>query len=331
MRQKSCSCVCPRGDGFALCTSALQGWSNAARGQEPVAAAIHGGRAWFRVSLVLTFVWLAGCATTTDVTKGEGASIGEAQAEAYNGPKARIVVGAIVDKTGAADKKTSLDYQMGLLRRRSGSSESYHSTSLVSGVRDLLTTALFQSKRFIVLERENIGDALVEQEFSASGQVGESSRIPLGQIEGAELLVVGALTGFDAGAAGGGGFPIPIPINRGRDFVVLDVEFRKSHVAMDLRVIDVRTGRIVSTVAVEGSARKFGAGLSGFAHTRYGGHVRVPTLLRGFVNTPVEKAISEMVDAAVTHVVEKTPPLYFHHEPSDNGASPAPELKPSTR
>ena len=294
-------------------------------------SAIHGGRALFRASLVLMSALLAGCATTTDVTKGKGASISEAQAEAYNGPKARITVGAIVDKTGAADKKTSLEYQMGLLRRRSGSTESFHSASLVSGVRDLITTALFQSKRFIVLERENIGDVLVEQEFSAAGRVGEASRIPLGQIEGAELLVVGALTGFDAGAAGGGGLPIPIPINRGRDVVVLDLEFRKSHVAMDLRVIDVRTGRIVSTVAVEGSARKFGAGLSGFARTRYGGYVPVPNLLRGFANTPVEKAISEMVDAAVTHVVEKTPPVYFHQESLDNGARPAPVLKPPLR
>ena len=288
-------------------------------------------RASFRASLMLALVTLAGCATTADVTKGEGASIGEAQAEAYNGPKARITVGAIVDKTGTADKKSSLSYQLDRLRRHSSATESFSNAGMVSGIRDLITTALFQSKRFIVLERENIGDALVEQEFSASGKVGEASRIPLGEIEGAELLVVGALTGFDAGAAGGGGFPIPIPVGRGGDFVVLDLEFRKSHVAMDLRVIDVRTGRIVSTVAVEGSARKFGAGLSGFARTRYGGHVRVPTLLRGFANTPVEKAISEMVDAAVTHVVEKTPPVYFHHESNDNGASPAPELKPPTR
>ena len=288
-------------------------------------------RASFCASLMLTLVTLAGCATTTDVTKGEGASIDEAQAEAYNGPKARITVGAIVDKTGAADKKSSLSYQLDRLRRHSGATESFSNTGMVSGIRDLITTALFQSKRFIVLERENIGDALVEQEFSASGKVGEASRIPLGEIEGAELLVVGALTGFDAGAAGGGGFPIPIPIGRGGDFAILDIEFRKSHVAMDLRVIDVRTGRIVSTVAVEGSARKFGAGLSGFARTRYGGHVRVPTLLRGFANTPVEKAISEMVDAAVTHVVEKTPAVYFHHEQLDNSATPAPPAKPPVR
>lgn len=284
-----------------------------------------------RAGLVLAMLVLTGCATTAEVTKGGGTTIGEAQAEKYDGPKARITVGAIVDKTGSADKKGSLRYQLDVLRRRSSSPESFQSENVVGGIRDLVTTALFQSNRFIVLERETIGDALVEQEFSASGKVGEASRIPIGQVEGAELLVVGALTGFDAAAAGGGGFPIPIPINRGRDFMVLDVEIRKSHVAMDLRVIDVRTGRIVSTVAVEGSARKFGAGLSGFARTRHGGMVRIPTVLRGFANTPVEKAISEMVDAAVTHVVEKTPPVYFHDAAQDSGTKPAPVTQPPAR
>ena len=276
--------------------------------------------------LLWTVLALAGCATTADITKGGGASIGEAQGEAYNGPKARIAVGSIVDKTSGR-KKASLNYQLGLLRRQGGSSDSYNHDSVMGGVRDLITTALFQSNRFIVLERDAINDVLVEQEFSTEGRIGEASRIPTGAIEGAELMIVGALTGFDAGAAGGGGFPIPIPVNRGRDVLILDVEWRKSHVSMDLRVIDVRSGRIVSTVAVEGTARKFGAGLSGFARTRYGGHVRLPTLLRGFANTPVEKAISEMVDAAVTHVVEKTPPVYFHHESQEPANPPPPAAK----
>jgi curli biogenesis system outer membrane secretion channel CsgG len=269
-------------------------------------AAVH------RTGLWLCALLLAGCATTTEVTKGGGATIGQAQAEKYDGPKARITVGRIVNKSGTGKK--SLTTQLGLLAR--AGSGAPDANAVMSGIRDMVTTALFQSNRFIVLERENISDVLVEQEFSASGKVGEASRIPAGQIEGAELLVIGAITGFDAAAAGGGGFPIPIPINRGRDVVVLDIEIRKAFVSMDLRVIDTRTGRIVSTVAVEGAARKFGAGLSGFARTRHGGMVRIPTVLRGFANTPVEKAISEMVDAAVTHVVEKTPAEFFHFPPA---------------
>jgi len=267
-------------------------------------------RCCLRGLLAAVAIAMAGCATTAEVTKGGGATIGEAQAEKYDGPKARITVGRIIDKSGTG--KESLTYQLGLVARKSGSAAAPDAISFMSGIRDMITTALFQSNRYIVLERESISDVLLEQEFSASGRVGEASRIPAGQVEGAELLVVGAMTGFDAAAAGGGGFPIPIPINRGRDVVVLDVEFRKAFVSMDLRVIDTRTGRIVSTVAVEGSARKYGAGLSGFAGTRHGGMVRIPTILRGFANTPVEKAISEMVDAAVTHIVDKTPPVYYH-------------------
>lgn len=254
-------------------------------------------------------VVLSGCASTAEVTKGGGATIDQAQAEKYDGPKARIAIGAIVDKTGAG--KGSLTWQLGELRRRGGAYEALSPGDITSGIRDVLTTAFFQSNRYIVLEREAIGDVLVEQEFSVAGRVGEASRIPAGEIEGAELLVVGALTGFDPGISGLA-LPIPIPLNKGRDVVMLDVEYRKAYVTMDVRVIDTATGRLVSTVAVEGTARKFGTGVSGLASTRHG-HVRLPGLLRGFVNTPVERAISEMVDAAVAHVVEKTPAVYYHH------------------
>lgn len=264
---------------------------------------------------------LSGCATSSEVTKGGGATLSEAQAEKYDGPKARITVGKIIDKSGT--RKQSLTYQLGVLARRSGGESPPDAGSLMGGIRDMVTTALFQSNRYIVLERESISDVLLEQEFSAGGKVGENSRIPVGQIEGAELLVIGAITGFDAAADGGGGFPIPIPLNNGRDIMVLDISYKKAFVSMDLRVIDTRTGRIVSTVAVEGSARKYGAGVSGFARTRHGGMLRIPTVLRGFANTPVEKAISEMVDAAVTHIVEKTPSVYFHDAAQDGGKKPA--------
>lgn len=274
---------------------------------------------------------VGGCATTAEVTKGGGGTIGEAQAEKYDGPKARITVGRIIDKSGTG--KQSLTYQLRLLARRHSGEPPPDAGSVMSGIRDMVTTALFQSNRYIVLEREAISDVLLEQEFSASGRVGEASRIPAGQVEGAELLVIGAITGFDAAAAGGGGFPIPIPLNRGRDIMILDVEMKKAFVSMDLRVIDTRTGRVVSTVAVEGTARKFGAGVSGFAGTRHGGMIRIPTVLRGFANTPVEKAISDMVDAAVTHIVEKTPAVYYRVTESPGNRAPdgAPAVSPGTR
>lgn len=265
---------------------------------------------------------LTGCAPSATVTKGGGATIGEAQAEQYDGPKARIAVGTIIDKSGATPLN-SLSYQLSRMPVSDSNLPAPDANAVLSGIRDMLTTALFQSNRYIVLERATLSDALVEQEFSASGKVGETSRISMGQIEGAELLVVGALTAFNPGVAGGVGFPLPIPLNNRGDMAILDVQFRKGYAAMDLRVIDTRTARLVASVAVEGSSYKFGAALSGIASTR-SGSVRLPVILRGFTNTPAERAISEMVDAAVANIVEKTPPVYFHYDLQDSGTKTAP-------
>jgi len=282
-------------------------------------------RAPFCAGLLLLALLLSACAPSATVTKGGGATIGEAQAEKYDGPKARITVGKIIDKSGTS--KQSLTYQLGLLVRISSGAPPPDANAVLGGIRDMLTTALFQSNRYIVLERESISDVLLEQEFSASGRVGEASRIPVGQIEGAELLVIGAITGFDAAVAGGVGFPIPIPLNKRGDMAIMDVQYRKGYVSMDLRVIDTRTARIVASVAVEGSSYKFGAAVSGITSTS-SGSVHLPVILRGFTNTPAERAISEMVDAAVANIVEKTPPLYYHYDSQDSETKPAPAANP---
>ena len=94
-------------------------------------------RIWSGAGLLCATLTFGGCATTA-VTKGGGAGIEEAQAEAYDGPKARIAVGSIVDKTGGR-KKASLNYQLGLLRRHTGSSDAYSHDSVLGGVRDLVS------------------------------------------------------------------------------------------------------------------------------------------------------------------------------------------------
>lgn len=254
---------------------------------------------------------LAGCAAGAKVTGGaDGATIAQAQGEAGHGPeatKARIAVGAIVNKTVPEKNPRRV-------RHAASPSTPVSIENVTRGVRDMLSTALFNSNRFIVLEREHLNDALVEQDFSASGKVGDASKIPMGEMEGAELLLIGALTGFSPDASGFGGFPLPIPLNKRGDVGVMDIEYRKAHIAMDLRVIDVKTGRILATAAVEGSASNMGLGLSQYGRITHGNTViRMPIALRGYANTPVEKAINKMVDAAVGAVVEKTPEVYFHH------------------
>lgn len=271
-------------------------------------------------ALLPAILLLSGCAGSASVQQGAGDTIAGVQGEAYDGPKARVVVGRIIDRSGDAGKK-SLGYQLGQLL----TTERVETEAVLGGMRDMLTDAMFNTGRFILLDREMLDAALVEQEFMAQHATGSTSDIPgkslPATLEGADLLVVGALTSFDAGANGGIAFPIPIPLNsRNSDFGILNVQMRTAAATIDIRVIDVRTGRVVSTVAVEGKARKFGAGLSG-VFSPGGGYIRLPGILSAFENTPVEKALRDMVQQASQHIASQTPETFFRYR---DDAAPAP-------
>ncbi|MGK7295256.1 MAG: CsgG/HfaB family protein [Candidatus Wenzhouxiangella sp. M2_3B_020] len=243
---------------------------------------------------------LAGCpaGTTTNVRDSSGQSMADAQAEAYNGPKARIAVARFENKT--AD------------------SMNWYSPSIGDGMADMLTTALVNSGRYIVLERMALDDVMSEQDLGASGRVREETAAQIGEIEGAELLVVAAVTEFSGNAGGmsgsiGGG-------NVGRALGALTGGTRKAHMAIDLRVVDARTSRILAATSVEGEASDFnlGGALSGWT-----GSYNMGGSLSGWKNTPREEALRAVIEKAVDYVISVTPQEMMRYDAMGNpmGAS----------
>jgi len=240
----------------------------------------------FSVPLLLGTLGLllvASCAMTEPkarVTSAGGPSVAQAQAVPYDGPQARIAVTSFNDKTARGY------YQIG------------------AGLADMLTTELFNTNRFIVLERQAIGDVLSEQDLAAAGRVKPGTEAPVGQIEGAELLVTGAVTEFEPNAAGVGGGVIfgnlPIGVGGGG---------KRAHLAIDLRVIDAASSRILAATTVEGSATDI-AGLAGFQIG--GGKSELGIGLGGYKNTPMEKAIRIALREAVNFIAAQTPAQYYH-------------------
>jgi curli biogenesis system outer membrane secretion channel CsgG len=245
---------------------------------------------------VLAALALSACGASSKVTRGGGATIAGAQAAPGIGGKYRVAVGAIIDKS-AANAEKSLARELIRINAARAGRERVQPQAVLGGIRDMLVTDLFGSDRFIVLERESLDAVMTEQEFSQSASAGDATRIPLKQLDGAELIVLGALTAFDAGADGGA-VPIPVPLGKHGDFGLLNIAYKRGYVAMNLRVIDARTGRVVSSVAVEGKNTNFGMNFTGFFDV---GHstVKLPGLLTYFQNTPVEEALQKMVTAAV--------------------------------
>ncbi len=231
------------------------------------------------------FAW--GCATMPNqpvakVTSGQAQSMADAQMQKYLGPKARVAVGDFQVKAAGA------------------------TMAVGDGLREMLVTGLFNTNRFIVLERQAIQDVMLEQDMGASGRVKPGTAAPTGQIEGAELLVYGVLSEFQVNASGGGinlGFSaIPLGLGGGS---------KNAHMAIDLRVVDTATGRILQASRVEGKATDYSVNLSTFID---GGGIGMPVSLGAYSNTPMEKAIRVCIDRAVQDLCQKTPTQYFHYQ-----------------
>ena len=105
-------------------------------------------------------VWLRLQSTATVVSSSGGPTIQQAQQEPYAGTKKRIAVTAFEFKAA----------------RGSG--------DIGRGMSDMLSNALFNSNRFVVLERENIKEVIQEQDFGATGRVKRETAAPIGEIEG---------------------------------------------------------------------------------------------------------------------------------------------------
>ncbi|AZV47079.1 hypothetical protein C3L23_07270 [Nautilia sp. PV-1] len=228
--------------------------------------------------LLLGIFFISGCMqTTANVTasKENVNSITE-----YNGPKARIAVASFKCKAAKCNG------QIG------------------SGIADMLTTELVKTGKFIVLER---GEGLnaVEKEYALNTNINK----PIRNLEGADILIVGAITAFEpkAGGIAAGGFVIPkgIPFIGG-----VKLGKNEAYIAADLRLIDVRTGRIIAVATVEGKTSDWkvgglGGGVSGIGIV--GGGLSV------YKNTPMEKAIRVMIAKAVNKIETLIPETYYRY------------------
>ncbi len=241
-------------------------------------------------ALLAVIIWLGSCAPTAQVTSSGGPSVAEAQAERYDGPKARIAVGEFQDKTAKGGWTGGWLGMFGMNFKQIG-----------DGMQDMLTTALFNTNRYIVLEREQLGEVLKEQDLAATGRIKKGTEAPTGEIYGAELLITAAITEFEGGAKGVGGGTKVLGVTVGGGV-------KKAHIAMDIRIIDTKTSQIVAATSVEGSATNFALG----GLTNIGGSL--PVALGGFSKTPTEKAIRVCIQKAVEYIVSQTPADYYQHK-----------------
>jgi curli biogenesis system outer membrane secretion channel CsgG len=234
----------------------------------------------------LTF-GLIGCASLQQIMQPTAQVEPTAGAQAlppYSGPKARV---AIADFDVKAAKATG---------------------EIGSGLREMLITALVNSNRFSVVERQALEAVMKEQELSASGAADQSAKIERGKIRTADLIVTAAVTEFEPQASGG---RAGVGAGGGVGSGILGGLFalNRAHLALDIRVIVTSTSEIIAANRVQGQA----SDISGAIMAGLFGGWGLGAGLSAYANTPMEKAIRICIIEAVRYIAQSTPASYYKY------------------
>jgi len=186
-------------------------------------------RGFLLVGLVLAFLFVLGCAGSSQETKeDEGATPRTLPAYNYSGKKIPIVI---------MDFETRVPgqgYQVG------------------HGASDMLITALVKTKKYKVYERDRLNSIMKEQNLQMSGAVDMSTAVQIGKLVGAKYILTGAVTEFGvakSGAHGGGWF---------------DVGKKHYRSTVDVRAVNVQTGEIVFADSGSGALKSSAVSVLGF-------------------------------------------------------------------
>ncbi|AKS43140.1 CsgG/HfaB family protein [Wenzhouxiangella marina] len=141
----------------------------------------------------------------------------------------------------------------------------------------MLANELASTGAFRVVERSNLESVLNEQDLGASGRVRAESAARIGELTGAEYIVLGTITAYDEQTRSTGG---------GISFRGIGVGGRRTEafLAVDLRVVNANSGEIEYVRTIEGRATGGGLNLSAY-RGGFGGN------LSNYEDTPAGEAI----------------------------------------
>ncbi len=239
----------------------------------------------FTGRLILSLALLASLAALPSIAKGDDEKeVKPASRPTYTGPKKRI---AVMPMT-AEGKTDDLFGQWANIYK--SQNRAYTSEDVGRKLTEMLTTALFDTGRFVILERQNIGD--VRDEIAIGAELGnEKTAVKKGSVLGAQILVRAAVTEFENTSSGKmGGISIKGIRVGGKQ--------GKSKVVIDVRMYDSSSSQILYNAKADGDSTSQGGAIA----------LSIGSLGVGAgaeKNDPIERATRNAIEKAVIFIVEK--------------------------
>jgi curli biogenesis system outer membrane secretion channel CsgG len=176
--------------------------------------------AWKIWSLAVLLVTVGGCAGMPATGGGQAQQPQMAQAQpaaqpsvparqvTHKGPKLRVGIVDFVNKS------------------------SYGAGRLGTSASDILTTELFKTGAFIIVERDRLKQVLGEQALGQTGVVTAETAAQAGKVLGLNALVTGSISQFGVSTAGA-------------DYGVYKQKVQTAKCTVDVRVVDASTGQLL--------------------------------------------------------------------------------------
>jgi len=119
-----------------------------------------------------------------------------------------------------------------------------------TGIADMMVTALAETKKYTLIERDKLEKVLEEQKLGASGAVTAQTAAKIGRLLGAQYIITGSVTEFGVKESkmGVGGLEKMLPFGGGAK-----VSKTTARVGIDVRAIDTASAQIAAAAKGEGS------------------------------------------------------------------------------
>ncbi|EDP99211.1 CsgG/HfaB family protein [Shewanella benthica] len=166
------------------------------------------------------------------------------------------------------------------------------STAVPQSGTAFLAQALNDSSWFIPVEREGLQNLLTERKIVRAGLKGEANKLP--QLSSAQILMEGGIVAYDTNIKTGGAGARYLGIG-------VNTKFRVDTVTVNLRAVDIRTGRLLSSVTTTKSilSKEVSAGVFKFIDAQD----LLESELGYTSNEPVSLCVAQAIESAVVHMI----------------------------
>lgn len=166
------------------------------------------------------------------------------------------------------------------------------STAVPQSGTAFLAQALNDSSWFVPVEREGLQNLLTERKIVRAGLKGDANQLP--QLNSAQILMEGGIVAYDTNIKTGGAGARYLGIGASS-------QFRVDTVTVNLRAVDIRTGRLLSSVTTTKSilSKEISAGVFKFIDAQE----LLESELGYTSNEPVSLCVASAIESAVVHMI----------------------------